>query len=88
MPTPRETLLAALHARLSALPVAPATGETEDIYILSVRILREQWEEVRFDRLDAIDVAEALARFDLIRRQTRSGELQAIEPHSAKLNTL
>jgi hypothetical protein len=60
----------------------PATGGTRDIYILSVRIARAQWGAIRFDKLDLVDVAEALSRFDLIRDQTRAGELREITPHA------
>lgn len=60
----------------------PATGGTRDVHILSVRIARAQWGEIRFDRLELVDVAEALARFDLIRDQTRAGELREITPHA------
>lgn len=77
LPTVQEVTLAGYTQRPD-----PATGGTRDIYILSVRITRAQWGEIRFDRLELVDVAEALARFDLIRDQTRTGELREITPHA------
>ncbi|MCC5976743.1 MAG: DUF4236 domain-containing protein [Salinarimonas sp.] len=61
----------------------PATGGTRDVHILSVKIARAEWEAIRFDRLEHVDVAEALDRFALIRNQTRTGELREITPHPA-----
>ncbi len=78
LPTLREVTLSGYTQRPD-----PATGGQVDVYILSVRIPRAQWAELHFDRLHLVEVTDALARFDLIRRQTRGGELQAIEPHGS-----
>jgi len=57
-----------------------ATGRIIDEYLLSVRVGRENWSEIDFGRLSDIDVVEALARFDLRRKMSKTGVFKAIEP--------
>jgi hypothetical protein len=61
----------------------PATAQLRDEYLLSVRVDRAAWEENDFGHLGAIDVVEALARFDLRRDMTKAGQIRAITPHAA-----
>lgn len=58
----------------------PATGRTNDIYVLSVRIPREHWMQIDFTKLDGVDVQTALDSFELVRELTRSNELRKILP--------
>jgi hypothetical protein len=53
-----------------------------DEYLVSVRVMRDDWTNLDFTHLDAIDVVEALQRFDLRRDMLKSGVLRPIEPHS------
>lgn len=59
-----------------------ATGHLQDDYLLSVRIERSKWEAMDFTQLPAIDVVEALARYDIVRSIQRSGKLQSVVPLS------
>ncbi|WP_457334546.1 DUF4236 domain-containing protein [Rhizobacter sp. P5_C2] len=61
----------------------PATAQLRDDYLLSVRVQRSNWEANDFAHLAAIDVIEALARYDLRREMLKSGLLKAITPHSS-----
>jgi hypothetical protein len=58
-----------------------ATGKVEDQYVLSAAVMRPAWEEIDFNATPQIDVAQALARFDLRRDITRTGLLKPIQPH-------
>jgi hypothetical protein len=60
----------------------PATAQLRDDYLLSVRVKRQDWETADFAHLSAIDVIEALARFDLQRDMTKSQALKSIVPHN------
>ena len=60
----------------------PATAQLRDEYLLSVRVARADWQANDFSHLSAIDVTEALARYDLRREMLRSGQLKAITPHA------
>jgi hypothetical protein len=59
-----------------------ATGQLGDEYLLSVSVQREQWEHINFLSLDAVDVTEALALFDLRRDMTKTGVFKVIQPLS------
>jgi hypothetical protein len=63
-----------------AAPRPISSWYTVDQYILSIRISREEWRQIDFDRLDAIEVEHALDRFELVRSMTSGGELREIEP--------
>lgn len=58
----------------------PGTGHPTDTYVYSVRIARASWSEINFANLAGIDVITAFERFELRRKITRSGMLEAIEP--------
>lgn len=51
---------------LSAFTQRPeaATGDTRDVYLLSVQVDRQRWERLRFDRLDKLEPLAALQQFD------------------------
>jgi len=56
------------------------TGQVENQYLYSVRVPRKTWETIAFENLHALDVVDALARFELRRSMSRSGAFKAIEP--------
>lgn len=56
------------------------TGHVADTYIYSIRLARAAWSEINFANLDAIDVVAAFERFELRRKLTKSGLLEAITP--------
>lgn len=58
------------------------TGRITDQYLLSVRVKRSQWARIAFENLEAIDIVEALAAFDLKRSMTKTGVFKPIEPYS------
>lgn len=58
----------------------PATSHLGDVYLLSVRVTREQWEDIDFADLEAIDVVAAFEPFELRRDFTEDGPLRPIEP--------
>ncbi|NWE47966.1 DUF4236 domain-containing protein [Pseudomonas gingeri] len=57
-----------------------ATGSVSDEYLFSVRVTKTAWEDIDFGRLADIDVVEALARFDLRRKMSKTGIFKGIEP--------
>ena len=57
-----------------------ATGQTADVYVLSVRVARSKWREIHFGDLAQLDPVEALGRFDCRREIEKSLVLAAIEP--------
>jgi hypothetical protein len=59
----------------------PATGLVRDVYLISVRIRREEWESISFDALDQVEPEAALGRFDLRMKRDRTSILLEIEPH-------
>lgn len=58
-----------------------STGVVGNVYVLSVTVSREGWEEIDFGNLENIESGEALARFDL-RRKIVGGDFAEIEPFS------
>lgn len=59
------------------------TGQLADEYLMSVRATRADWQKIDFKGLEAIDVAQALSMFELVRDQLKSGLFKAITPHRA-----
>lgn len=57
-----------------------ATGQIEDEYLISAKVLRESWSEIAFDNLSSVDPVEALTRFELRRKMTATGLFKAVEP--------
>jgi hypothetical protein len=60
----------------------PATGRVRDIYLLSVVASRSEWRAISFANLQALDVIEALERFDLRLAMSADGALEPILPHA------
>lgn len=56
------------------------TGQIGNEYLFSVRICRTDWEKIRFDKLNSIDVVESLEQFELRREMTKTGVFKDIEP--------
>ncbi|MBS9403682.1 DUF4236 domain-containing protein [Halomonas sp. TRM85114] len=57
-----------------------ATGGERDQYLYSVKVTRQQWEKIHFDRLDQVDPVVAMEAFTLRRDMTTSGIFRDIEP--------
>lgn len=57
-----------------------ATGGERDQYLFSVKVTREQWSKVHFDRLTLVDPVAALDAFTLRRDMTKTGIFRDIEP--------
>lgn len=75
LPTLREVCLSGYSQRRSV-----ATGHEEDQYLLAVRVTREAWRLISFDNLDALDLTDALERFELRRQMTKSGVFKPVQP--------
>mgnify|MGYP001168464928 FL=1 len=83
-------VLGAVFARLPAVQEArvsgyrqvtdSATGGERDQYLFSVKVNREQWGRIHFDRLDQVDPVAALEAFALRRDMTKTGIFRDIEP--------
>lgn len=83
-------VLGAVFARLPAVQEArvsgyrqvtdPATGGERDQYLYSVKVSREQWGRIHFDRLDQVDPVAAMEAFALRRDMTKTGIFRDIEP--------
>ncbi len=78
LPTAKEVVLSAYSQR-----PAKATAVVSDDYLYSVRVKREDWEKIDFTNLQAIDVVEALERFELRRDLTSAGVFQSVQPIAA-----
>lgn len=57
-----------------------ASGHTVDEYLFSVKVPRQQFEKINFDKLDALDPVAALESFEIERRMTKTGIFKAIQP--------
>ncbi|MEQ6918115.1 DUF4236 domain-containing protein [Halomonas aquatica] len=83
-------VLGAAFARLPRIELAlvsgyrrvtdPDAGDSPQRYLFSVKVTREQWERLDFDRLEHLDPVEAIEAFTLRRDMTRSGEFRDIKP--------
>ena len=60
--------------------VAKATAQTTDEYLYSARVIRDAWKKINFNNLEALDVVECFASFELHRKATATGLLSPIEP--------
>ncbi|MEN3974789.1 hypothetical protein [Emcibacter sp. SYSU 3D8] len=58
----------------------PATGAVVDVYILAVRVDRETWCRIDFDRLADVDPVAALEGMGAVKSVRRGGHFAAIEP--------
>ena len=75
LPTVQHVALSAYSQRVDA-----ATGQVGDDYLYAVQVRRDDWAEINFGALENVDVVEALARFDLWRKVTKTGVFTAVEP--------
>jgi hypothetical protein len=75
LPTVRRIVLSGYSQRLDS-----ATGKTKEDYLYSVRVERNQWNEINFAMLDQIDPSEALAAFELRRNMTATGIFKPVTP--------
>ncbi|MFN3790141.1 DUF4236 domain-containing protein [Massilia sp.] len=75
LPTVRKIVLSGYSQRIDS-----ATGQTKEDYLYSVRVDRDQWDEINFAMLNQIDPGEALAAFDLRRNMTATGIFKPITP--------
>lgn len=57
-----------------------STAQIIDEYLLSVRVQREEWRQIDFGNLEALDPAAAFDRFDLRRQVTKTGIFSRISP--------
>lgn len=75
LPTVESLVLSAYSQRANT-----QTGQVEDQYLYSVRVPRKTWETIAFENLQALDVVDALARFELRRSMSKTGAFKAVEP--------
>lgn len=78
LPLVQQVVLSGYSQRRSA-----TTGQINDDYLLSVRVRRDEWSRIDFDQLQAIDVVEALAQFEMRRTMSKTGIFKAVEPIAA-----
>jgi len=60
----------------------PETGHGADEYLVSVRVLREEWMTLNFANLSALETPAVLGAFDIRRDMTGTGVFRPIEPFS------
>ena len=48
-----------------------ATGQADNVYLISVLVHRKQWTRLNFQNLDAVDPIIALGRFNIARSLTK-----------------
>lgn len=77
LPTLNQVDLAGYTQRLNN-----TTGQIEDFYIVSVRIKRNQWEQLNFDNLENIDPFLAFQTFNFKCHVEKNGDFSRIEPFS------
>jgi len=78
LPTAQLVVLSGYSQRRSK-----ATGQLSNEYLVSVKVARADWQQVDFKGLESIEAVSALARFDLLCDQLKSGYFKAITPHQA-----
>lgn len=78
LPLVQQVVLSGYSQRRSAI-----TGQINDDYLLSVRVRRDEWSRIDFDQLQAIDVVEALAQFEMRRTMSKTGIFKTVKPITA-----
>ncbi|WP_157680926.1 DUF4236 domain-containing protein [Luteimonas sp. JM171] len=58
----------------------PATGAIQDEYLISLKVPRSAWREIDFSNLEQVDPIEAIARFEHVRKMTKTGIFRRIDP--------
>ena len=59
----------------------PATGRIRDDYLYSVRVNRDDWARIDFEKLSMVDVVESLTLFELRRKMSKTGVFKPIDPY-------
>ncbi|MFO1496241.1 MAG: DUF4236 domain-containing protein [Lysobacterales bacterium] len=77
LPAAHEVVAAGYSQRRNS-----ATAQLNDEYLISVRVGRDEWQTIDFNHLHALDITDALSRFDLRRQMLKSGVLRSISPHT------
>lgn len=75
LPTVQRVVLSAYSQRPNA-----ATGQMRDDYLYSVAASRNEWLKINFDGLHAINVVDAIGRFECRREISKNGLAKPIEP--------
>ncbi|MFC3283493.1 DUF4236 domain-containing protein [Litchfieldella rifensis] len=58
----------------------PATGDSRDQYLYTIKVARKEWERIHVDQLEQVGPAHALDAFTLRRDMTKTGIFRDIEP--------
>jgi hypothetical protein len=61
----------------------PATGQEQEIYLISAVVDRRSWDRLDLGNLDAIDPIACFEQFELRRDMTRTGILREVEVFGA-----
>ncbi|MDO8997663.1 MAG: DUF4236 domain-containing protein [Sediminibacterium sp.] len=77
LPNTQQVTLSAYSQRANT-----TTGQITDDYLYSVQVDRNSWSEINFQNLQNLDIVEALAQFNMIRKMTKTGNFQMIQPFS------
>lgn len=77
IPSAQRVIISGYSQRLDT-----ATGITNDDYLLSVSVQRDEFSGIDFSALENVDPIVALERFQLTRKMTKAGMFKAIEPIS------
>ena len=77
LPVSEEVILSAYSQRTDP---ATATAQIRNDYLYSVRVQRAEWNLIQFDNLLALDVVEALTKFELRRDMSRNAVFKPIAP--------
>lgn len=78
LPTVEQVTLSAFTQRDD-----PTTGHESDTYVYSVRVSRNEWAEINFKKIAALDVVACFDRFELRRKIGRTGAFERILPLDA-----
>jgi hypothetical protein len=62
----------------------PTTGRVRGDYLYSVRVSRDEWQQIDFHNLEEVDLTLCFERFDLRRKMTKTGVFTPIEPFGAE----
>lgn len=75
LPTVNTAIISGFSQRLDS-----STGKTNDEYLLSIRVEREQYTKINFDSLDKVNPIDAMGAFEIRRKLTSTGVFKAIDP--------
>ena len=63
-----------------------STGNLIDEYLYSIKVIREDWNKINFQKLEFVDPVTALERFEIRRDMTATGVFKAIQPYTYNLS--